>query len=73
MVSLLVVLGVDACRLSDYCFAWVDGVPVFWDLFERYCQSDSIAECERHRSYCWTAWGSRRTMSLTGKPTRSMI
>jgi len=55
VVSLLIVLGVDAWRLSEYCFVWVDGVPVFRDLLERCFQSDFIVECKRRRSYCWTA------------------
>ena len=54
VVSLLTVLGVDACRLSNYCFVWVDGVPVVRDLLERCFQSDFIVECERSRRHRWT-------------------
>jgi hypothetical protein len=50
-IILLIVLGVDACRLSNYCFMWVDGVPTIRDLFECYFQADLTMERERRRGY----------------------
>jgi hypothetical protein len=53
-VTLLIVLGVNACRLSNYCFVWVDGISTIRDLFECCLQADLSMECERRRGYRWT-------------------
>jgi hypothetical protein len=59
-IILLIVLGVNACGLSNYCLVWVDVIPTIHDLFECCFQADLSMECERRRGY-------RRTLRCTSR------
>jgi hypothetical protein len=50
-IILLIMLRVNACRLSNYCFVWIDGISTIRDLFECCFQADLTIECERRRGY----------------------